>query len=173
MQALFLAQVAAGCGPCTIKKLPHDNYGYFARALLAQELSAVTAACMLVRRSAYLEIGGFDEQNLKVAFNDVDFCLRLAQQGYRIIYTPYAEFYHHESASRGLEDNVSKHLRFSAEVKYIKETGARLSRPIRATIPTFRLAKNSSPSPSRPGCKAVAEGAIALIFRHERTYIWR
>jgi GT2 family glycosyltransferase len=67
-----------------------------------------------------LEIGGFEEEHLKVAFNDVDFCLRLAQRGYRIVYTPYAEFYHQESASRGLEDNVDKHRRFSAEVDYIK-----------------------------------------------------
>ena len=103
------------------KSLPRDNYGYFARAILAQELSAVTAACMLVRRSIYLETGGFEEEHLKVAFNDVDFCLRLARRGYRIVYTPYAEFYHHESASRGLEDNVNKHRRFSAEVDYIKQ----------------------------------------------------
>jgi GT2 family glycosyltransferase len=104
------------------KGLPRENNGYFSRGVLVQELSAVTAACMLVRRNAYLEIGGFDEQNLKVAFNDVDFCLRLRQRGYRIIYTPYAEFYHNESASRGLEDTVKKHERFIAEIQYMKET---------------------------------------------------
>ena len=104
------------------KGLPRANHGYFCRAALAQELSAVTAACMLVRRSAYLEVGGFDEENLKVAFNDVDFCLRLRQRGYRIVYTPYAEFYHNESASRGLEDTVKKHERFIAEIQYMKET---------------------------------------------------
>ena len=104
------------------KGLPRDNHGYFCRAILAQELSAVTAACMLVRRSAYLEAGGFDEENLKVAFNDVDFCLRLRQRGYRIVYTPYAEFHHNESASRGLEDTVRKHERFTAEIQYMKDT---------------------------------------------------
>jgi O-antigen biosynthesis protein len=104
------------------KGLPSDNHGYFSRAALAQELSAVTAACMLVRRSAYLEAGGFDEKNLRIAFNDVDFCLRLRQRGYRIVYTPYAEFYHNESASRGLEDTVKKHERFVAEIQYMKET---------------------------------------------------
>ena len=104
------------------KGLPRDNHGYFARALLAQELSAVTAACMLVRRKVYLEVNGFEEEHLKVAFNDVDFCLRLKRHGYRVIYTPYAEFYHHESASRGLEDNIEKHRRFNAEVDYIKRT---------------------------------------------------
>ena len=103
------------------KGLPRTNHGYFSRAILAQDLSAVTAACMLVRREAYLAIGGFDEEHLKVAFNDVDFCLRLREQGYRIVYTPYAEFYHHESASRGLEDTVGKHVRFEAEIEYMHQ----------------------------------------------------
>ncbi|HEY1584010.1 MAG TPA: glycosyltransferase family 2 protein [Chthoniobacterales bacterium] len=104
------------------KGLPRTNHGYFSRAILAQEVSAATAACLLVRRKSYLEIGGFDEQHLSVAFNDVDFCLRLRRAGYRIIYTPYAEFYHHESASRGLEDTVRKNRRFEAETKYMHDT---------------------------------------------------
>ncbi len=103
------------------KGSPRDNHGYFARALLAQELSAVTAACMVVRRSAYLEVGGFDTEHLRVAFNDVDFCLRLRERDYRIIYTPYAEFLHWESASRGLEDTREKGERFWAEVNYVKK----------------------------------------------------
>ena len=103
------------------KGLPRANHGYFARAILVQELSAVTAACLLVRRSLYLEVGGFDEEHLQVAFNDVDFCLRLRQRGYRIIYTPYAELYHSESASRGLEDTVVKDRRFQAEIKYMHD----------------------------------------------------
>jgi GT2 family glycosyltransferase len=104
------------------KGLPRANHGYFSRAILVQELSAVTAACMLVRRSAYLAVGGFDETHLKIAFNDVDFCLRLREHGYRIIYTPYAELYHAESASRGLEDTVAKNNRFEAEIKYMHDT---------------------------------------------------
>ncbi len=104
------------------KGLPRANHGYFSRAILVQELSAVTAACMVVRREAYREAGGFDEEHLKVAFNDVDFCLRLRARGYRIIYTPYAEFYHYESASRGLEDTVRKNRRFEAEIKYMQDT---------------------------------------------------
>ena len=70
--------------------LPKGDQGYFGRAVLAQELSAVGAACMLVRRSAYLEVGGFDEENLKIAFNDIDFCLKLLERGARILYTPYS-----------------------------------------------------------------------------------
>jgi glycosyltransferase involved in cell wall biosynthesis len=109
------------------KGLPRENHGYFARAILAQNLSTVTAACMVVRRSAYVGIGGFDEQNLRVAFNDVDLCLRLVNAGHRIVYTPYAELYHHESASRGLEDSVAKNERFETEIKYMRDRwGAQL-----------------------------------------------
>jgi glycosyltransferase involved in cell wall biosynthesis len=122
------------------KGLPRANHGYFSRAILAQELSAVTAACMLVRRSAYLEVGGFDEEHLKVAFSDVDFCLRLRQRGYRIIYTPYAELYHFESASRGLEDTVMKNQRFEAEIKYMHDAWGDALQNDPAYNPNFSLA---------------------------------
>ena len=122
------------------KGLPRSNHGYFSRAILVQELSAVTAACMVVRRSAYLQIGGFDEEHLTVAFNDVDFCLRLRECGYRIIYTPYAELYHFESASRGLEDTLRKNRRFEAEIKYMHDVwGEQLQRDP-AYNPNFSLA---------------------------------
>ncbi len=93
--------------------------GYFARAHLAQDVSAVTTACALVKREVYLEVGGFDE-NLAVTFNDVDFCLRLREAGYRILWTPYAELIHHESASRGFDNSAPKQVRFLAEVDYMK-----------------------------------------------------
>ena len=93
--------------------------GYFARAHLAQDVSAVTAACALVRREVYLQVGGFDE-NLAVTFNDVDFCLRLREAGYRILWTPYAELIHHESATRGFDNSAPKQVRFLAEVDYMK-----------------------------------------------------
>ena len=92
--------------------------GYFARANLAQNVCAVTAACALVRREVYLKLGGFDE-NLAVTFNDIDFCLRLREAGYRIVWTPHAELIHHESASRGFDDSTPKQLRFLAEVDYM------------------------------------------------------
>ncbi|MGE5213349.1 MAG: glycosyltransferase family 2 protein, partial [Nitrospirota bacterium] len=102
--------------------------GYFARAHLAQDVSAVTTACALVKRQAYLQVGGFDE-NLAVTFNDVDLCLRLREAGYRIVWTPYAELLHHESASRGFEDSTPKQVRFLAEVDYMKSKwGDRLQR---------------------------------------------
>ena len=93
--------------------------GYFARAHLAQDVSAVTTACALVKREVYLEVGGFDE-NLAVTFNDVDFCLRLREAGYRVLWTPYAELIHHESASRGFDNSAPKQVRFLAEVDYMK-----------------------------------------------------
>jgi glycosyltransferase involved in cell wall biosynthesis len=98
--------------------LRRDEPGYFARAHLAQNVSAVTAACALVRREVYLQLGGFDE-NLAVTFNDIDFCLRLREAGYQIIWTPYAELIHHESASRGFDDSAPKQTRFLAEVEYM------------------------------------------------------
>jgi len=99
--------------------LRRGDAGYFARAHLAQDVSAVTTACALVKREVYLKLGGLDE-NLAVTFNDVDFCLRLREAGYRIVWTPYAELIHHESASRGFDNSAPKQVRFLAEVDYMK-----------------------------------------------------
>jgi glycosyltransferase involved in cell wall biosynthesis len=99
--------------------LRRGDPGYFARAHLAQNLSAVTTACAVVKREVYLQVGGFDE-NLAVTFNDIDFCLRLREAGYRIVWTPDAELIHHESASRGFDDSTAKQTRFLAEVNYMK-----------------------------------------------------
>lgn len=100
--------------------LPRGHGGYGGRARVVQSYSAVTGACMMVRRSLYRELGGLDER-LRVAFNDVDFCLRLRAIGYRNIWTPHAELYHHESASRGVEDNPEKQARFQSEVDFMLE----------------------------------------------------
>jgi GT2 family glycosyltransferase len=101
------------------KYLQHGREGYFGRAMLHQAFSAVTAACLLIRREIYDELGGLDEQ-LVVAFNDVDFCLRVREAGYRNVWTPYAEMIHHESASRGDENTPAKQERFAREVAYVK-----------------------------------------------------
>lgn len=95
------------------------EHGYFARPHLAQNISAVTGACMVVRKETYERLGGFDEEHLAVAFNDVDFCLRLRAHGLRVVWTPHAELIHHESASRGLEDTKTKQERFLSEVAYM------------------------------------------------------
>lgn len=92
---------------------PRDGAGIDGRH--ARTMSAVTAACMMLRRDAYLAVGGLDE-SLAVAFNDIDFCLRLGQAGLRTVWTPHAELYHHESASRGSEDSPEKQSRFGGEV---------------------------------------------------------
>lgn len=94
--------------------------GYMTRLLLVQNISAVTAACLVVRKDIYEEVGGLDEKNLPVAFNDVDFCLKLLERGYRNLWTPYAELYHHESATRGPENTPEKKLRFQREVAYMQ-----------------------------------------------------
>ena len=98
-----------------------ESAGYGGRLLLVQNLSAVTAACLLVRKEVFEAVDGFDEQHLSIAFNDVDFCLRIQEQGYNNLWTPYAEMYHYESASRGYEDTPEKQTRFNKEVAYMKQ----------------------------------------------------
>ena len=107
----------------------HFNYalrrsaaGYFGRNLLVSSVSAVTGACLIVRKSVFEEVGGLNETDLTVAFNDVDFCLKVRERGYRNIWTPHAELYHHESASRGREDTPERQARFKSEVEYMLAT---------------------------------------------------
>lgn len=102
-------------------KLRKEDGGYFGRAQLTQAASAVTAACLLVRTSSYWQVGGLEEAHLTVAFNDVDFCLKLHTAGYRNVWTPFAELFHHESATRGHEDTPQKKARFASEVAYMKQ----------------------------------------------------
>lgn len=97
-----------------------DLPGYFWRAVLHQSYSAITAACLVIRKSIFDEVKGLDE-TLAVAFNDVDFCLRVRAAGYRNVWTPYAEMIHHESISRGFEDTPAKKKRFMSEAAILKE----------------------------------------------------
>jgi GT2 family glycosyltransferase len=106
------------------KYCQRDDSGYFDRLHLIQNLSAVTAACLMVKKSVYEQIDGMDEQHLSIAFNDVDFCLRLREKGYLNIFTPYCELYHHESKSRGYEDTPQKQQRFAREVAYMRKRHA-------------------------------------------------
>ena len=94
------------------------------RLLVAQNLSAVTGACLMIRKSLYAEAGGLDDQNLAIAYNDVDFCLRLVELGYRNVWTPRAVLYHHESISRGYEDTPEKVARFRREYEFMRERWA-------------------------------------------------
>jgi O-antigen biosynthesis protein len=94
--------------------------GYFGRAVVASNWSALTGACLLVRRSIYLKVGGLDER-LAIAFNDIDFCIKVRNAGYRNVLAPNSRLYHYESASRGPEDTPYKLARFAHEVSVMKE----------------------------------------------------
>ncbi|HWL17252.1 MAG TPA: glycosyltransferase [Opitutus sp.] len=104
------------------KGFPRGAEGQRNRLRLVQNYSAVTAACLVVRREVFDQVGGFNEADLPVAFNDIDFCLRVRQAGYRNLWTPFAELYHHESASRGAEDTPEKIARFQREAAYMRHT---------------------------------------------------
>jgi GT2 family glycosyltransferase len=110
----------SGCADHLSRGLRRDEPGYMARAVLTQSLSAVTGACLVVRRSLYRQLGGLNERDLAVAFNDVDFCLRVRQAGYRVVWTPYAVLYHHESATRGSDDTAEKIARATREIDYMR-----------------------------------------------------
>ena len=102
------------------RNFPRNSNGYFGRCNIQQNLSAVTAACLMMKKQVFLEIGGFDEEYLKVAFNDVDLCMKVRKAGYLIVWTPFAEAYHYESISRGLEDTEEKQKRFQGEIMAFK-----------------------------------------------------
>ena len=90
------------------------HLGYMGRLCYAQDVTAVTGACLLVSRAQYDEVGGLDEE-FRVAFNDVDFCLKLRHAGYLNVFTPFAELYHYECKTRGMEEG-EKQKRFQQEV---------------------------------------------------------
>jgi O-antigen biosynthesis protein len=99
--------------------------GYHGRAQILQNFSAVTAACLCVNRENYMQVGGLDEQ-LAVAFNDLDFCLKLHAAGFRNIWTPHAELFHHESVSRGKDSSPAKKARLDAESQKFKSKWQKL-----------------------------------------------
>jgi glycosyltransferase involved in cell wall biosynthesis len=101
------------------KNLKRRDRGYMARAICIQSFSAVTGACLLIRKSIYESLGGLNEVDLQVAFNDVDFCIRVRDAGYRNLWTPYAELYHHESATRGVDNTPVKRTRLKSEIAFM------------------------------------------------------
>ncbi len=103
------------------KGFPGKAPGYMGRLRLVQDCTAVTAACLAVDRKKYLGVGGMDEQSLAVAYNDVDLCLKLRRAGYLNVWTPHAELYHHESATRGRDVSPEKRLRLKAEAAVMNE----------------------------------------------------
>lgn len=102
------------------KHFGRSHPGYMARASIAQNLSACTAACLMMRRDVFDEVGGLDE-SFEVAFNDVDLCMKIRKKGYLVVFTPYAELYHYESKSRGNDSTPEKLERFRGEIDRFKE----------------------------------------------------
>ncbi len=116
-------------------RLAHGHFGYLHTP---RSLSAVTAACMVVRRQVYEQLGGLDETNLTVAFNDVDFCIRAGEAGWRVVWSPHAVLTHHESVSRGY-DVVVRPAAFQEEVGYMERRWGRLLRNDPAYNPNLTL----------------------------------
>jgi GT2 family glycosyltransferase len=113
-------QITSGVAGHSMARLPRGSEGYFNHLRLVKNYSAVTGACMVVRREIFERLGGFDETELAVAFNDVDFCLRALAAGFRNVWTPFAELYHHESASRGHDNTPEKVARFGRECTHMR-----------------------------------------------------
>lgn len=111
----------SGIAGNALVNLPYGKHAYFGREAATRNVSAVTGACLFARRNLYKEVGYMDEENFKVAFNDVDFCLKLLQKGYRIVYNPYIELIHYESKSRGYEYSKEQEERFEKESNNFKE----------------------------------------------------
>lgn len=122
-----------------LRGLPREHRGYFARDSFVQNLSAVTAACIFSRKEIYEEVGYMDEK-YAVAFNDIDFCLRIREKGYLIVYDPYVELTHYESKSRGYEDTPEKQERFQGEIdRFERKWGYILEKGDPYFNPNFRL----------------------------------
>jgi len=125
-----------------------DDPGYFGRASIISNYSAVTAACLVIRKDTFEKVGGLNEKQLAVAFNDVDLCLKVRDLGLRNVWTPYAELYHHESKSRGRDDTPITTKRFQGEVAYMRSTWAdeldndpNYNPNFTLTLPAFQLGK--------------------------------
>ncbi len=145
-----------GCANHLHHLLPGDAPGYMHRAVLAQDLSAVTGACLLTRRALYLSLGGLNERDLPVAFNDVDYCLRLRAAGWRVVWTPHARLYHYESVSRGRDASPEQLARAKREVAYMTRRWGQVMRHdpfynpnLSYARPDFSLSR--TPMVDRPG----------------------
>ena len=149
------------------RRLPHDMPGHQSRALLVQEFSAVTAACLLVKKAVFDEVGGFDEEHFAVAYNDVDFCLRVQRAGYRNLWTPHAQLVHHESVTRGSDADPAHAARFERECAAMQTRwGPRLARDpfynpnLSLTAGAFQLAWPPRVSLLRPWFAASVDPAF-------------
>lgn len=116
------AGVIVGLGGCAghiFQNTPRNDVGYFARVITQQDYSAVTGACMLVKKKVFDEVNGFDPA-LEIAFNDIDLCLKIREKGYLVVYNPFAELYHYESKSRGSDQTLNNIDRFERETRLFR-----------------------------------------------------
>jgi GT2 family glycosyltransferase len=107
-----------------LRGIPREAPGYANRAIVALQLTAVTAACLVIRKSTFVQVGGLDAEHLAVTYNDVDFCLRVGELGLRNVLTPHALLYHHESVSRGRDASSKNRARFLPELAYMQKRWA-------------------------------------------------
>jgi GT2 family glycosyltransferase len=113
-----------GVGSHIHKRLAGGAPGYHGRVVVTQDVSSVTAACLLTPLETYRRLGGLDEANLPVAYNDVDYCLRVRQAGQRVVFTPHAVLDHLESASRGLDDGGARRARLERDKAFMRQRWA-------------------------------------------------
>jgi GT2 family glycosyltransferase len=107
-----------------LRGIPGEAPGYANRAIVTHQLTAVTAACLVIRKATFLQVGGLDGEHLAVTYNDVDFCLRVGELGLRHVWTPHARLYHHESVSRGRDASSKNLARFLPELAYMEKRWA-------------------------------------------------
>ena len=137
-----------------------DEPGYFGRSSLPQQVTAVTAACMAVAKTKFMAVGGFDEEQFPVAFNDVDLCLKLNARGWQAFYEPRATLIHHESKSRGNDSAKPNRVRFAGELAALKRGGTRTRAAI--LITTRSSARSASNSSSQSDGQALSPRRDAL-----------
>ncbi len=121
IQHAGIAYGLSGIAGNLLVNLPYGKHAYFGREAATRNVSAVTGACLFSRKDVYEKVNYMDEQSFKVAFNDVDFCLKILEKGYRIVYNPYVELMHYESKSRGYEMSKEKEERFEKESNNFKQ----------------------------------------------------
>jgi GT2 family glycosyltransferase len=108
-----------------MKHFQRQAHGYFSHLELVTNYTAVTAACLMIQRAKFKAVGGFDE-HLQIAFNDIDFCLKVREQSLFNVYLPFVELYHHESKSRGYENTPKKQARFEHEILFMRQRWGKL-----------------------------------------------
>ena len=143
-----------------------DDPGYFGRLTVAHEVAAVTGACLGVTRANWERLGGLDEENLAVAYNDIDLCLRARAAGLRVVLTPHAVLHHHESVSRGFDDDPASNERLAGEVAAMRERWGDQLDVDPAYSPNLTLTGNDFNLAEHPRVEPVWIGSEDGIINH-------